>query len=248
MKQIFKFIYLKKKELEYFIGKLIPPLGYIFKKRDAFLEYLDKEDLLFIEKMPKWYRYCETSWTMRCVRVLMGLWLISQTDILQETILYFFETHLAFTEIEKKYWFIFSLFINCVCIFYFLFFSSLKLILGFIFFRELTSNSPISWQKCVGWGISRLCRAGFWLGVFGLGGNVVDIRFKDSGYVPPFRGYFLNSHFYVTDGFITPYGASEASKDLILVPDNMPGAKIIQGAQNHTLQVEAEHHKIYNER
>jgi len=63
-------------KIETFVGKIIPPYGYIINLRNSFFQYELKEKEVFIKHMPKWYAFYESNILMCILRILMCCWLI----------------------------------------------------------------------------------------------------------------------------------------------------------------------------
>jgi len=251
MKAFIYFLVQAKIKLENFLGSYFLPLKWFYQLRNFLVLYDEKEKELFCTKMPLWYVFCEKAFIMRGIRVLMGLWLIFQNKIVIDGFQYFMKNdlNLNIDFFLSETWSIINFYLVMLFLCFFFFFTVLKFCLGFIYFRELTFNSPFSIKQCIIWGFHKVCRVSFMLGILGYGSSSIDYRFERAGHVGPFSGFFQSATHYALKGKITPKMGSLPSKDLVLLDgDEFIGAFLVKKMQENTLQVEQNHHQIFQER
>lgn len=241
--KIIKIIIFFIKSIKILIESLViivfPPYGWLIKVRNNFIFEYDNEKAFFIKNMPKWYSILELSWTMRILRVFMGLFLILYVN----KIFYIYVQE--YINFQSTFFNFLTEILLYIFILFFVFFSTLKFYLGIKYFFQLTCNSPFNFSKCVYWGFRRICNISFVSGLFGFGSSIIDLTFSKRGYVEPLDGYFQNATYKVT-GRITKVMASEPSKNLeLLKGDEFPGANYIRDyGQENTLKVQQTHAEI----
>nr|YP_010576298.1 hypothetical protein OYV93_mgp27 [Thecamoeba quadrilineata]UZN43835.1 hypothetical protein [Thecamoeba quadrilineata] len=248
-KNILNILNILQKYIESILSIVFPPLKYLYQTRNIIFKYIAEEQILFISKMPTFYKVYEKAFWMRALRVIMGICiLIYYNKHLQEmikiNIKQFFDIEITnynsilFENINT--FFIFTFF------FILLFFTILKFFLSIMYFRDLIFDKKIRLKFLLLWLFSICSRLFFIIVIIMLIIEEIDYYLSNHGYVEIFDGYFQNA-IYKSFGRITETMASENSKNLkVFDGTEFPGANVVrEWGQNNTLKVQKEHHDIY---